>query len=136
MIGVSFGSRDVPKGRAMADQTRNEWRLGVTDDDRGTLVVITDQGMAPVLQNLAAGFAMQSFAIAEESQIKLFFQGVPYGLASDPQLQQFEFAWIPGGIVDFLLGVCGGDDCEAARACVRPGCLCKKGMITGKWKCR
>jgi hypothetical protein len=120
----------------MADQTRNEWRVGVRGHDRGTLVVITDQGMAPVLQNLAAQFPMQSFDVGEESQVKLYFQGVPYGLASDLPLQQFEFAWIPRGIVDFFRGVCGGDDCEASRACVRPGCLCKQGIITGKRKCR
>jgi hypothetical protein len=120
----------------MADQTRTEWQLGVNSDDPGTLVVITDKGMTPVLQNLAVRFAMQSFDIGEESQVKLYFRGVPYELASDPPLQQFEFAWIPPGIVDFFLGVCGGDDCEASRACVRPGCLCKQGMITRKWKCR
>jgi hypothetical protein len=79
----------------MTDQTRNEWRLGVRGDDLGTLVVITDQGMAPVLQNLAAQFAMQPLDIGEESQVKLYFQGIPYGLASDLPLQQFEYAWIP-----------------------------------------
>jgi hypothetical protein len=120
----------------MADQTRNEWRLGVQDDDRGTLVVVSDE-MTPVLQSLADRFATHRLQFDDEpGLVKLYLYDVPYASVAELRSQQFEFSWIPRRIIDIFTGACGGEDCEASRSCVRPGCLCKEDQRTHRWKCR
>jgi len=121
----------------MPDQTREEWRFS-KPAELGTLVAVTENDRTQSLLTLMRGFAEQNFIFEDEPITKFYFGAVPYVfvLQNSSLLDEFAFAWIPDFIRELFRGRCAGDDCEASKYCVRPGCICKKSIITGKYKCR
>jgi hypothetical protein len=120
----------------MPDQTRREWRS--ESSAKGTLVVVSETGLSGVLLELAQRILPQQFVDDEEGLVKYYFTNIAYGLVMErsEQLVSFYYAWVPDWIRDIFVGKCDRKDCSASKICVRPGCICAPGKITGKLRCR
>jgi hypothetical protein len=121
----------------MPDQTRPEW-IGDYNAD-GTLVIVAEGTAAPgLLQFIPNAPAQQFFFDDDEGLIKYYFSNVTYGFVSErsERFSPFYYAWIPGWIRDIFVGKCDRKDCSTSKICVRPGCICTRGRITGSWRCR
>lgn len=121
----------------MPDQTRSEW-IGDYSAD-GTLVIVAERAAAPHLREFIPNTPSQRFVFEDGGGfIKYYFPSISYGFVTErsERLSPFYYTWIPAWIRDVFIGKCDRTDCSKSKACVRPGCICTPGKVTGSWRCR